>query len=95
MSTSLAIYEETKIIVDKDIKLKWKEVNDEFVGTFGEYLEDRWVYVNIHMSGLYQIACRYPMFPCVDMIHWIVSHTDPEMMTLSNVSGTEIATFKA
>lgn len=41
VSTSLSIYEDTKLIVDKDIKLKWKEVNDAFVGTFGEDLEDR------------------------------------------------------
>ena len=38
--TSFPIYEDTKLIVDKDIKLKWQEVNDEFVGTFGEDLED-------------------------------------------------------
>jgi len=30
-----------------------------------------------------------------DMIHWIVSHTDLDMMTLSSVSGTKIATFRA
>lgn len=36
VSTSLPIYEDTKLIVDKDIKMKWKEVNDAFAGTFGE-----------------------------------------------------------
>jgi hypothetical protein len=96
VSQVLSIYEDTKLILDKDIKLKWQEVNDAFAGTFGEDLEDRQVYVNIHKSGLYQIACRYPhVFPCADMIHWIVSHTDPETMTLSSVSGTKIATFRA
>ncbi len=39
VSTSLLIYEDTKLIVDKDIKLKWKEVNDAFLGTFGEDLK--------------------------------------------------------
>ena len=28
------------------------------------------------------------------MIHWIVSHTNPETMTFSSVSGTNIATFR-
>lgn len=56
--------------------------------------KDRQVYVSIHKSDLYRIACRYPAFPCTDMIHWIVSHTDPETMTLRSVSGTEIATFR-
>ena len=33
------------------------------------------------------------MFPCADMIHLTVSHTDPETMTLSSVSGTKLVTF--
>jgi len=32
VSASLLIYEDTKIILDKDINLKWQEVNDAFVG---------------------------------------------------------------
>ncbi len=95
VSTSFLIYEDTKLIVDKYIKMKWQEVNDAFASTFEEDLKDRQVYVNIHKSDLYRIACRYPVFPCVDKIHWIVSHTDPEMMALSSVSKTKIATFTA
>ncbi len=93
--TGLLIYEDTKLIVDKEIKMQWKEDNDAFAGTFGEDLKDRQVYVNIHKSRLYQIACRYPVLPCMDMIYWIVSHTDPKTMKLSSVDGTEIATFMA
>jgi len=70
-------------------------VNDTFVGTFGEDLEDHQVYVNIHKSRLYQIAYRYPTFPCTDMIHWILSHIDPETMTLRIVSEMKIETFRA
>ena len=95
MFASLSIYEDTKLILEKDIKLKWKEVNDAFPSTFGEDLEDHQVYVNIHKSDLYQIACRYPVFPCTNMILWIVSQTNPETMTLSSVNGMEIATFRA
>ncbi len=93
MSTILSIYEDTKLIVDKDIKMKWQEVNDAFAGTFGEDLKGRQVYVNIHKSNLYWITCRYPIFPCTDMIHWIVSHTDLKTMTLSSVSREKIGTF--
>jgi len=95
VSASPPIYEDTKLILDKDIKLKWKEVNDAFVSTFWEDLKDHQVYVNIHKYGLYWIACRYPMFPCMDMIHWIVSHTSLEWVTLSSVHGMKIATFRA
>ena len=69
VSTSLPIYEDTKLILDKDIKLKWKDFNDAFASTFGEDLKDHQVYVNIHKFGLYRISCRYPMFPCANMIH--------------------------
>lgn len=94
VSTSLKIYEDTKLIVNKDIKLKWQEVDDAFVGTFGEDLKDYQVYVNIYKSYLYWIAFRYPVFPCVDMIHWIVSHTDPETMTLISINEMNISTFR-
>ena len=89
------VYEDTKFLIDGDIKLKWEDINDIFSGTFEEDLEDHKLYVNIHKYGLYRIACRYPSFPCAEMIHWIVSHTDPETMTLSSLSGTKIATFRA
>lgn len=46
--SSLPIYEDTKMFLDKDIKMKWKEVNEAFVGTFEEGLENYQVYVNIH-----------------------------------------------
>ena len=36
VSSSLTIYEDTKLYLDKDIKLKWQEVNETFAGTFGE-----------------------------------------------------------
>lgn len=40
VSTSLPIYEDTTLIVGKEIKLKCQEVNDEFSSTFGKYLKD-------------------------------------------------------
>lgn len=53
VSTSLPIYEDTKMILDKDIKLKWKEVNDAFAVIFREDLKDHQVYVNVHKYNLY------------------------------------------
>lgn len=74
--------------------MKWKDIKDIFLGTFEENLEDCKVYVNIQKSGLYQISYRYPAFPCVDMIHWIVSHTNPETIVLRSSSGTKLATSR-
>lgn len=36
VSPSLSIYEYSKLYLDKDIKLKWQEVNETFAITFGE-----------------------------------------------------------
>lgn len=50
--------------------------------------------MNIHKSGLYKVACRFPMFPCRYVIHWIVSHTDLETMILRSASGARLAPFR-
>lgn len=57
---------------------------------FWEDFKDYQVYLNIHKSRLYQITCRYLMFPCTNIIHQIFSHTNLKMMTLSSVSGMNI-----
>ena len=69
VSMSLHIYEDTNFFIDKKIKITRQDINDIFSGTFEENLEDHRVYVNIHKSSLYWISCRYPTFPCADMIH--------------------------
>lgn len=51
--------------------------------------------MKIHKPGLYWIECRYLPFPYVNMIHWIISYIDPEMMVLSSAIRTKIATFRA
>lgn len=76
VSMSLPIYEDTKLFIDKELEIKWKDIKEIFSCMFEENLEDSRVYVNIHKSGLYRVARRYPMFPCTNMIHWIVSHTN-------------------
>lgn len=56
VSMRFPIYEDTNLFIDKEIKMKWKDINDISLGTFEENLEDRRIYVNIHKSGLYWIA---------------------------------------
>ena len=85
VSMRFPVYIDTHFFIKNDLKIAWEEINTIFVGNFVENLEDRHVYVNIHKSGLYKVACRHPTFLCIDMIHWIVSHTDPKMMILSSV----------
>ena len=86
-------YANTKKSIEKDMKLTWQEIKDIFAWSFKEYLQDQQVYVKIHRSGLYKVAYKYSTFPCEDIIHWIVSHTDPETMILSSASGTQLSSF--
>lgn len=88
-SVSLPVYIDTHLFIEKDIKITWKDINTIFLAIFEENLEDRQVYVNIHKLGLYKVACRFPVFPCADVIHWIVSHTDPKTMILRSMSGAK------
>lgn len=41
VSSSLSRYEDIKLYLDKEIKLKWQEVNEAFTNTFGEDLKHR------------------------------------------------------
>jgi len=52
-------------------------------------------YLSIWQSRLHRVTCRYPTFPCVDVIRWIVSHIYEKTMTLRNPSGQNLATFLA
>jgi len=53
MSSSLPIYEDTKMYLDKDIKLKLQAVNEAFTNTFWEDREDYQMYMNMHKYVLY------------------------------------------
>ena len=94
LSMSLPIYTNTHQFIDKYINITWKYINNTFTSSFEENMEDQHVYVNIHKSGFYKVAWRYPNLPCANVIQWIVSHTDPEMMILSSVSGVELVTYR-
>jgi len=40
VSMSFPVYEDTKLFIERDIMMKWQEINDTFSGTFEEDLED-------------------------------------------------------
>lgn len=53
------------------------------------------MYVNIHKSELHRATCRYPTFKCVDVISWIMSHTDPKTVCLGSTNGRRLSSFLA
>jgi len=60
---------------------------------FKEDLEDQHVYNIVKKSGLHRVSCKYPTFPCENVISWIVSHIDVKTITLSSNSVWNLATF--
>ncbi len=56
VTMSLPIYANTHIVIEKDIKITWQDINTVFGRNFEENLEDLHAYVNIHKSRLYKVA---------------------------------------
>lgn len=68
-SMSLPMYTDTHMFIEKDIKIAWKDINTIFLGSSEENLKDQQVHANTLKSELYKVSCRFPVFPCADVIH--------------------------
>jgi hypothetical protein len=55
-------------------------------------LDDQ-VFQNIKRSSLYLVAAKTPIFPCVDILEWIIHHVDAEKFLLNNKDGECIGVF--
>lgn len=61
-SKSLSIYEDTELFIEKEVKMKWKDINDILLGTSEENLEDRRVNINIHKFTCTELHAGIPHF---------------------------------
>lgn len=90
------IFSNTQLFIEKELDITWQKVNEVLsLKSFKIDLEDRQVYVDVQRSGLHKIACRYPIFPCADIVSSIFSWTNNKTMTLNNSSGHRLASFMA
>jgi hypothetical protein len=55
-------------------------------------LDDQ-VFQNIKRSSLYMVAAKKPIFPCVELLEWIIHHVDAEKCMLNNKDGECIGVF--
>jgi len=93
VSSSLLIYEDTKLFLDKDIEMKCQEVNEhlqDLLKKTSNTVRCMWTFtspacIELHANTLRSHAWTWK--------HWIVSQNDPKTMTLSSVNGTKLATF--
>ena len=82
------IYEDTKPITRVESEYKWGEVyrmiSSQTVPNVG--FEDMHMYENIERSSLMKVATRHELFPCSEVISWILPRADVTQMILANTT---------
>ena len=82
------IYEDTKCISSVEHEYQWGEIyrliTRREVPDMG--LEEEGIYANIERSSLMKIATRAELFPCSEVIGWILPRADVTTMILENAN---------
>ena len=80
------IYEDTKAITAVEIEYKWGEVYRMISSQTipDASFEDMHMYANIERSTLMKVATRLELFPCSEVISWILPRADVTQMILDN-----------
>ena len=77
-------FEDTKSITRADPEFKWGEIyqmiRDQNVHDAS--LEEMSLYENIKNSGITKEATRPELFPCAEVINWILPRTNPSTMII-------------
>ena len=80
-------YEDTKCIVGMEPEYQWGEIyrliTRREVPDIG--FEEETIYANIERSALMKISTRPELFPCSEVIGWILPRADVTTMILANV----------
>ena len=89
------IYEDTKSITGVELEYKWGEVyrmiSSQSVLDAG--FEDMPIYANIERSALMKVATRPELFPCTEVIGWILPRADVTRMILANTVKQRYAAY--
>ena len=56
-------------------------------------LEEEPIYANIEKSAIMKVATRPELFPCSEIIGWILPHVNTSSMIIGNVEGQGFAAF--
>ena len=82
------IYEDTKCISGMEPEYQWggiyRLITRRKVPNIG--LEEESIYANIERSSLMRIATRPELFPCAEVIGWILAWADVTTMILGDVN---------
>ena len=89
------IYEDTKSIIGLELEFKWgriyQMIKDQTVADAG--LKDMPLYVNIRRSAITKVATCPEIFPCAEVIGWILSQADATTMIMLNTEKQHFASF--
>ena len=89
------VYEDTKVITGLYIELKLGQIYPMLVERKvpEASLGDLDLYENILRSGLTKIATRLDIFPCAEIIGWMLPKIDPVGMIINDEEGKLVASF--
>ena len=89
------IYEDMKAVTGSEQEFKWghiyhmiKDQNVPYVSL--EYIP---LYVNIIKTGITKVSMRPKLFPCAEVIRWIIPQANTGTMIISNTEGQAFASF--
>ena len=89
------IYEDTKCISGVEPEYQWGEIyrliTRREVPDMG--LEEEGIYANIERSSVMKIATRPELFPCSEVIGWILPQADVTTMILENADKQGYAAY--
>jgi len=90
-------------IISKVMLLQWRDLFNRI--SQEEYLEciphndpdvralDDQVFPNIRHSYLHMVACRTPVFLCIDVLKWLIDHTDAHKCLINDENGRCVGFF--
>ena len=81
------IYEDTKLVTRVEPEFKWGQIYHMLVENKvpEARLEDLALYDNILRYGITKVSTRPMIFPCTEVIGWILSKVDATWMIMNNV----------
>ena len=89
------IYEDTKATIGVEPDYKWGEIyrmfSNQNVPDAG--FEELTIYANIEKSAVMKVATRPELFPCSEVIGWILPRADATTMILENTAKQGYAAY--
>ena len=89
------IYEDTQCVSGVEPEYKWDDIyrliSCREVPDMG--LEEEPIYANIEKSAIMKVATGTELFPCSEVIGWILPHANTSSMIIGNVEGHGYAAF--